>query len=582
MEAVKKWWYWAALAACLLTAGWLRVAYTDTSRELIVGDETTYWYAAKSIVDHDTLIRNIDGSMYRLEVPLTPTPALSPGYPVFIALVLEAGGDVRAVLTANIVLNMIALGLMLLTMQQLGLARLPIVLALAAAALYPGLINNLDRMLTEQLFLALFMGFVYCSLRGMIRDRLAWTLAAGLVLGLAVHVRAQALPFAALAAAFIVVVVPAKRVSRHIGVLVLGLVLIMAPWWIRNALTFDRLLLLTDAGQGAAVWGSVPYFLDMSTVDGDVADVVARNMPPAPDVYYRWRVFGFLHFMWGDIWNEQLAHPIRDLRKLMLLHPVAVVLPLLLSPLAILRRNLPALFIACIPMLVTLLAMPFHGLPRYAYPSVPFAIMILALLLSPTQAVSTKAGVANWQVKTGKWLAGGFLGASIVFSVLLAYTLGVFALDMSKEMSSYRLARYLGTSIEQLGPPAAEQTIDLTGVPVENTTTIRPGRLYNSADGPAIIKLDIPKLGGARVVTEVQLFIQGGYYFDRTTIYWRGTNTPEITENAHYRFPNNPLRTTHTIYIDDDVEHLMVVPFVFRWGKFNVDKVVVRKYVAPP
>jgi hypothetical protein len=109
--------------------------------------------------------------MYRLEVPLTPTAAFSPGYPVFSALVLEAGGDVHAVLTANIVLNMIALGLMLLTMQQLGLARLPTLLALAAA-LYPGLIYNLDRMLTEQLFLALFMGFVYCSLRGTMRDRL--------------------------------------------------------------------------------------------------------------------------------------------------------------------------------------------------------------------------------------------------------------------------------------------------------------------------------------------------------------------------------------------------------------------------
>jgi hypothetical protein len=326
----------------------------------------------------------------------------------------------------------------------------------------------------------------------------------------------------------------------------------------------------------------VPHLLDKGTVDGGLPDVVARNMPPAPDVYYRWRVFGFLHFMRGDIWNEQLVHPFQDLRKLMLLHPFAMVLPLLLAPLATLRRNLPALFVACIPMLATLLAMPFHGLPRYAHPSVPFAIMTLAALLSPSQSASTEAGVAEWQVKAGKQLAGGFLGASIVFSVLLAYTLGVFAMEMGKEMSSYRLTRHLQTSIDQLGPPATAQTIDLTGVPMENTTAIRPGRLYNSVDAPAIIKLDIPKLGGARLVTEVQLDIQGDYYFDRTTIYWRGTHTPKITENAHYKLPNNPLRTTNTIYIDDDIGHLMIVPFEFRWAKFTVDKVVIRKYVAPP
>lgn len=581
MDAAKRWGYWLALAVVIVAAGWLRVAHTDTSREILVGDETTYWHAAKSIIDHGTLIRDVDGSQYRGEVPALPTAALSPGYPLFIAAIIKLGGGVSTVLTANIALSVMTLLLMGLVMRQLKLGPVASIIALAAAAAYPGFVSNLDRMLTEQLFLTLFLGFVYCALRGMLGDRPWWTLAAAVMLGVATHVRAQALPFAALAAAFIFATVPAERVARHLVMLVSGVLLVMLPWWIRNFVDFGRLVLLTQASEGAAIWGAVPYFIDMGSSAGTLTEVVSRNMPPAPDVYYRWRVFGFLQFMWGDVWDERLAHPVRELRKLMLLHPLTVVLPILLAPLVVLRRNLPALFVAIIPLAFTVLALPFHGLPRYALPAVPFAFITLAVLLSPTPPIEQPVGLMVWQELAQRWLRVGFVVATVTFSIVLAYSLGVFALDMSQEMSRYRLARYMGTRIDQLGAPVSETVIDLKAVPVENAEVIAPGRLFNNVDAPAIIKLDIPRLGGERVVTEVQLDIKGGFYFDKTTIYWKGAKTPEISENAYYSYPTNPLRTGQTVYIDDDVDHLMIVPFMFRWAKFDADKVVVRKYRAP-
>jgi 4-amino-4-deoxy-L-arabinose transferase-like glycosyltransferase len=395
----------------------LRIGVSDTTRDIIPGDETIYWYAAGDLIEHNTFTREIDGAMYRGETRAEPTAKLSPGYPLFIAALRTLGADTSTVLAANIALSLASLLLMLLIMRELGLARWATALAFTLAAVYPGFINNLDRMLTEQLFVALFLGFACAAVRGMRTDRVRWTVAAGVLLALAVHVRAQALPFALVAAVFMYLTLPVARATRHLSLFALAVLVLMAPWWIRNAMTFGHLILLSTASEGAAVWGATPYFIDMGSSRGDLVDVVARNLPPAPDIYYRWRVFGFLQFMWGDVWDERLAHPVHALRKLLLLQPFAVVLPIVAAPLLALRKQPLVLFVACVPIVVTLLAAPFHGLPRYAFPAVPFAFITLAALLSwralPTVAEGAMA--TPGPRLDGPWLPGrlaGVLGAA--------------------------------------------------------------------------------------------------------------------------------------------------------------------------
>lgn len=576
-------WYWAVLSLAFVLAAMLRIGVSDITRDIIPGDETIYWYAAGDLIEHNTLTREIDGAMYRGEARVEPTAKLSPGYPLFIAALRMVGGDTSTVLAANIALSLASLLLMLLIMRELGLARWATVLAFTLAAVYPGFINNLDRMLTEQLFVALFLGFACAAVRGMRTDRVCWTVAAGVLLAMAVHVRAQALPFALVAAVFMYLTLPVARATRHLSLFAIAVAALMAPWWIRNAVTFGQLILLSNASEGAAVWGATPYFIDMASSRGDLVDVVARNVPPAPDIYYRWRVFGFLQFMWGDVWDERLAHPIHALRKLLLLQPFAVVLPLVAAPLLALRKQPLVLFVACVPMVVTLLAAPFHGLPRYAFPAVPFAFITLAALLSWRALPTIAEGLAPWQHLARDWTGRGFLAASLVFAALLVYSLLVFAPRIATEQSEYRLARYLGTRIERLGTPVQVTKIDLHHVPVENTSVIRPGRVVNDVDAPPVIKLEVPLLGGdGRIVTEVRLNIHGGFHYDYTTVYWTGARTPAISENTVYKVPNNAWRHGVTVYIDDDVDHLMIVPFMFRWAKMDLDSVVVKKYRLPP
>lgn len=580
-EPTMRWCYRIALAMVFVVAATVRIGTTDLDRQIVYGDETTYWYAAGDLLEHGTLTRELDGAMYRGEAPVVPTPKLSPGYPAFLATIRAAGGGSRAAFAANIGLSLATLALMLLAMRELGLARHATVLALLLAALYPGFAYNLDRMLTEQLYVALFMGFTFAALRGMRKDDIAWTAAAAALLGLSVHVRAQAAPFAVVFAVFLYATLPARRANRHLAVLVAVLLALMLPWWIRNAMTFGRFIPLTEATENPAVWGAVPYYIDMSSARDGLAHVLARNVPPAPDVYWRWRVFGFLQYLWGDIWDERLTHPVHALRKLLMLHPLAVVAPIVMAPLLAFRRRPLLLFAACAPLLVTLFAAPFHGLPRYAYSAVPSAFVILAALLSRSSA-SPPAGLSAWQRAMGDWISRGFLAFSLVFSVLLVYSLAVFAPRIATEQSEYRLARYLGTRIDRLGRPAWAQRFDLRTTPVENASVIRPGRVVNDVDGPVIVDMKIPRLGGSdRIVTEVQLNIHGGFPYDYTTVYWTGARTPSISEDAVYRVPNNAWRQGVTVYIDDDVETLRFVPFVFRWSKMDLDSVGVKKYRLP-
>lgn len=570
--------YWLCIAVILAVGAGLRINYADLGRDPIVGDETTYLHAARSLIDHGTLIRDVEGTSLR-SGDVSPTAALSPGYPLFIAAVLLAGGGLPAVLAANVVLSIGTLLLLFLLMRGLAASRLASLVGVSAAAFYPGMILNLDRVLTEQLFVALFVAFFAACVRGFVARRLIWMVVAGLLLGLATHVRAQAIPFALITLVFSYVLLPRQEAHRFALAFVAALLVMMSPWWLRNALAFDRFIFLTDAGEGAAIWGAVPYFIDMGSSAGSLAEVIQRNMTPAPDVYYRWRIFGFLQFMWGDVWNERLAHPEVGLRPLLLLHPFAVVLPIVAAPLLALRRDPLPLMVASVPVAVTLLAAPFHGLPRYALPAVPFAFLLLAALLTGRRERRMYVPVADWQKHLERIVRWAFLGVSALFSVLLVYTLAAFSWSMSEEMSSYRLARYLGTSIGALQTPVASHMVDLKAVDVENTRVIRPGRVMNNVDAPPIIKISIPQLGGsAAVVTEVTLNIKGGFYFDRTTVYWTGTRTPTISENAYYKYPTNPLISRNRMYIDEDVDHLMIVPFVFRWGKMDLDSVIVRKY----
>ncbi len=580
--------YCAALSLVVCLGVFLRLSVPHISRTIIPGDETTYHYAALNLLKYHTLTREITGDMYSGKAPVAPTSWLSPGYPIYLASIYKIfGASTGTALMSNVAMSIFALFLIYRILDLAEVNRAGKLASMALAAAYPGLLYNLDRLLTEQLFVFLLLLYAYLFLKGLKQSRMALIVASGIVLACAGHVRAQAMPFALISIAWLAVYGQgtAKIKIAHISAFAMSVLALFAPWWIRNYVDFGHFILFSEAGEGAKIWGSVPYFIDMGSSNDGLATVVANNMTPNPAVYYRWRLFGFLQYMWGDVWDEHLVHPGTFLRWMLALQPLVVVPTLLAIPFIASRRSPTVLFIATVPVAFTLMNFPFHGLPRYVYPGVPFVLILTGV------AVSHLSGTwcaDQWSKTKSPRIADlimrhGFVALSGILSILIAYSVYAFPNRENLEMSAYRLSRYMRIDLRQAdqGKLIKSKVIRGDSIVVENTTK-EGGVFVNNIDGPAIVKVAdslIPNQTN-KIVTKVTLTMCGGYLYDYTTIYWTGAKTKSISEDEVYKVPTNAFTKIRTVYIDDDVDHLMIVPYVFRGGSFVIQSIEIQKYLV--
>src|SRR5690606_20906224 len=144
---------------------------------------------------------------------------------------------------------------LILVIAILAMLRAPlaaIVVAGGAAAIYPGYIYNLDRLLTENLFVFLLLSSVALLLKYLESGgRIALGFAA-LTVGIAIQVRSQALPIAFLYAAFCFIYSPvtAGRRAIDVSLYVALLALTMVPWLFYIYKHFGEFYLLPKGGQG--------------------------------------------------------------------------------------------------------------------------------------------------------------------------------------------------------------------------------------------------------------------------------------------------------------------------------------------
>lgn len=581
----------------------LRANTPDLSRELRVGDETAWSNSGKILLKYGTLTRDVEGKVYRGEQPPRSDMLPPPGYSLYLAGIYKAFGDGnKPVFISQIVLSVLALWLMYQIMVLLQLHPFARLLALLGAAVYPGFYYNLDRVLAEQVFMTVFLLFVYFFIKAAQRDRATLAGWSALFLAGAIYVKPQALPFAVLAL-FVLIVYrtgPRKVFSRPVLAFIGVLLLALAPWWIRNWLAFGKGNILADSGAGPMIWGAVPYFNDMAAVGRlSLSELLKINIAADPAVFYKWRVFGFIQYMWGDLWDEHLVHPGPGIQPLIFLQILVVVPTLLAVPLLIRKRRVDWLVVACIPLAFTLMHMLYHGLPRYVQGSVPFVFICLGMLI--TLAINRASGHASefslgdrggvlsgWQNFADKAMRSIFLLVSVLFSIALFYSVYIFRTTISEEVSAYRLGKYAGVTIPEVERSSVvfskaykpeELTIDNSIAKADSTS-----RFTNNWTDPSLIRVKVPEVpeGTAgpheKIVSKITLNIRGGRLYDYSTVYWADPANPVMGENAVYAFPIAPWQKSKTMYMDSDVTGLVVVPAVFRGSDFVVRSIEVTKY----
>lgn len=582
----------------------LRCMATDFTREVVSGsDGAAYSYAAKNLLKYGTLTYDRDGAMFRGETPVVPSNIIMPGLPVFLALVYTINDDISFVFMVQILLSMITLLLIYKIMRQVGVS-FPIAAGvLLAAAVYPAFCYNLDVLLTETLFTTLLSGAIYCFLLSLWREihKTKWLVGANLLLMCAVMVRAQALPFLVVELFFLLVYQSGTRKYRFVSSgLVVGIALVFfVPLWVRNWSQFQQFWLLTAAGDGPKIWGGQPYFLDMPSTNGrELAELVSSNIQAAPATYWKWRIFGFFQFMWYDMWDERLVHPLQLLAPFRLLQPLVVIPAVTAIPFLVRKARYEVLLLASVPILFTLMDMPYHGLPRYVFPAIPAVFVLVGVLLQtlvrrikrqPNEIQTTAVSLNGWRHRVDAIFRWGYLVASCLFSLILIYSVYLFSWQVSREMSNYYLGRSYGVTTDMVENFEILSDVELSKQTstwyVDNVTQTDTGELTGAWDTTPIMHIQIPTdllQRNTNIVTKVILDIPGGYWYDNCTIYWVGDRTSEFSEACVFgRFPRNRFSSTQTVYIDENVTGLMVVPVGFRGGAFAVDGIQVTKYLVP-
>jgi len=193
----------------------------------------------------------------------------APGYPAFLALV---GGGARyagtvpaSVKVAQAVVGALGVFLIGVAAHRMGGTR-PAMAAAAIAAVYPPLVWVSAYAYSEAVFWTMGLGVAILLSRTFEAPRSVtrkWALASGVVVGVAILVRAATLLYVPLVGVWLLW----KRQWSAVPAFVAGLALVLTPWTIRNVQHYGRFVLVASDG-GVTFWTGNNA---LATGEGDMA-----------------------------------------------------------------------------------------------------------------------------------------------------------------------------------------------------------------------------------------------------------------------------------------------------------------------
>lgn len=324
---------------------------------------------------------------------------MTPGYPIFLSAVFKiSGGSVFAVQSVQSVLGALTALIAYLLMRRF-FSRTAAFVALVLASFYPPFICGSISLLTECLFMFLVMlyfFFQFCMLfdhSASDRRKLLYGIIEGAFLALSILTRPAISVLAVIPLVYIISDVPHGRIKARMafaefGVFTASMIVVMLPWWIRNAVCFGEFIPLCTQGANAFLYGTYP---DMVLTDGYIprgeegALAVRRiidGFKNEPIEYLRWYTVGKMKRIFGSPWyylpgGVQMPYLGNIVRPF---HAAVIGLgaPSVIGCMTDRKLRFIALF-AIFNTALQLLVVPED---RYAYASVYFMILAIAASVS--------------------------------------------------------------------------------------------------------------------------------------------------------------------------------------------------------
>lgn len=414
----RRWWLVPALIALLAVTIRLVVIVADSGYEPI-NDAFDYDRHAVSIAAGDGYPESEYGS------GVGPTALRSPGYPLALAAVYAVSGDsVDAGRVLGALLGGVTVFLVFLLAAPVW-GRGAGLVAAAMTAVFPPLALLSTELFNETLFIPLALGAVLCATRYKDSGLLRWALLTGALAGAALLTRNAGL--ALLAPLLLALWLAGRRRGRPLlapAVMLAVVVLLIAPWTVRNAVEFGRFIPIA-ASSGVTLSGVynevsksdedfpagwrnpsiVPDFepifatpaIDEATLDAELReralDFAGEHPGYVVEVGFHnlLRMFllegGSVVGFEGDVTADGIGSKSTASERV----AMAIIAPLALLGIAAilvpaLRRSWPggtpprpALLLWLVPLAFLAASVPINGLPRHRLPIDPFMLIFAAV-----------------------------------------------------------------------------------------------------------------------------------------------------------------------------------------------------------
>lgn len=317
-----------------------------------------------------------------------PNAYVTPGYPLFLALIYKVFGYsagspfmqvriIQAILGAGMCTFIFAIGRKLYN-SRVGL------IASAIAAIYPTFVWTPSLILTEVLYTFLFMLYIYIQIYAIEKRKRVISILSGIVFAMAVMVRPLIFPLIFLPFATYYYKTRDKATWRQLVPVMATVALVMLPWWIRNYMSFNKVIILATQTGNPLIAGTFPYFHDIDysryQVQNQFAEgirLIWKGIVSNPILYLKWYTIGKFECIFGKMWLD-MPPDATFMRSFGFTHYFIVIMGWVGAAFTVFKNRIN--IVTAFLILLTLMQLAFVPEPRYAYSLIPLLILLAAYL----------------------------------------------------------------------------------------------------------------------------------------------------------------------------------------------------------
>lgn len=255
-----------------------------------------------------------------------PNAYVTPGYPLFLSAIYAVVRDPYLQITVARGLQM-ALGAattiiaFLAVRRTIGRSDVALLTAFLVAV-YPPFVQSSWQILTEVLALFTMVLYFWLQASGLVTGSRWWNIAAGLAFAAQLLVRPVLLPLAPLPFLYLLVKHGWRRWPEALRAglwTALGAIVLMLPWWIRNLVVLNQMVLTSTGSANPFLAGTYPYLRGMledfsraGLTSEDQGWFARRRLREGfsrePLLYLRWYTVGKIRMTFETPWlYEHLA-----------------------------------------------------------------------------------------------------------------------------------------------------------------------------------------------------------------------------------------------------------------------------------